>query len=1157
MPEGTLGRYLRSLREDHASGEAAVEVSGYGALQALLNSAGESLSPRVRAVVNPRNRGAGTPDGGLFTSDQFRREDRGGAPDRDKWPAQLPSRGAVEVKGLREDVEEIAAGEQVGRYLERYGQVLVTNYRDFLLVGQEEGGGVVPIERYVLAPDERAFWELAANGELAEGHAVPFEEFLTRVLAHGSPVRRSRDLAWFLASYARESLGRLDARPAEAETRALRTVRAALEEALGIGFEGPRGEHFFRSTLVQTLFYGVFSAWVLWSKKTPVGSSERFDWRLAAYTLNVPLIRALFEQLTMHTAMDALGLREVMDRTGELLNRVEREAFFEDFEEEGAVQYFYEPFLEAFDPELRQQLGVWYTPKEVVRYMVERVDRTLKEELEIESGLADEGVYVLDPCCGTGAYLVEVLSRVDRTLRESGEDALVAQDLKRAATDRVFGFEILPAPFVVAHLQLGLLLQNLGAPLSDESGERAGIYLTNALTGWEPSDGAKRTLPLAEFEEEREAADGIKREKKVLVVLGNPPYYPYSGVGVEEERALVGKYRTAERGPKPEGQGLNDLYVRFFRIAERQIAEETGRGVVCFVSNYGWLDGRSYPGMRERYLSTFDGVWIDRLNGDARKNGKVAPDGRPDPSIFSTEANREGIRVGTAIALLARKEQRHEGTREVSFRDFWGPNKREELLATLKDPGTGPAYERFEPEVELGHPFAPLETSPDYLKWPLLTELFPVSYPGIQPSRDGVVVDIDREKLVERMEAYFDPEVGNTEMTRISPVAMRSTRRFDATAARERLSKRGLLRDNFVRYCYRPYDPRWLYWEPETKLLDEKRPDYFPQVFEGNAWMSAAQQNRKLYDPPYFSTIHTSRHVIERGANLFPLYVRETDSLFADTDLSESARPNLAPRAREYLTGLGNVADAEDLFYHALAISHSIAYAEENAGALRQNWPRIPLPETSAELTASAALGKQLAALMNTEAPVPRVSASGLRPELRAMAQVSRFGEGSLDPSAGDLVVRAGWGYRSGSGAIMPGQGHAVERDYAPEELAAMESGAKELGVPLDELLAALGGTTYDVHLNDAAYWKNVPARVWEYTTGGYRVVKKWLSYREERVLGRSLRVEEAREVGRIVRRVAAMLLLGGALDANYRAITGIEAAGSDAPEGGRPWLTG
>ena len=171
-----------------------------------------------------------------------------------------------------------------------------------------------------------------------------------------------------------------------------------------------------------------------------------------------------------------MGLVEVLDRTGAALNRVEPETFFARFAEDQAVQYFYEPFLEAFDPELRKELGVWYTPPEIVQYMVSRVDTVLRQELGLADGLADTRVYVLDPCCGTGAYLVAVLQRIATTLREQGGDALLGDDLKRAAMERVFGFELLPAPFVVAHLQLGLLLQTLGAPLSDSTNERAGVY---------------------------------------------------------------------------------------------------------------------------------------------------------------------------------------------------------------------------------------------------------------------------------------------------------------------------------------------------------------------------------------------------------------------------------------------------------------------------------------------------------------------------------------------------------------------------------------------------------------------------------------------------------------------------------------------------------
>ena len=156
---------------------------------------------------------------------------------------------------------------------------------------------------------------------------------------------------------------------------------------------------------------------------------------------------------------------------------MDRSAFFARFNEGAAVPYFYEPFLAAFDPDLRKRLGVWYTPSEVVRYMVARVDRALRDDLGIADGLAAENVYVLDPCCGTGAYLAEVLRRIAANLSSRGLGALIGERVRQAATKRVFGFEIMPAPFVVAHLQIGLTMQDLDAPLANDGTERAGIYL--------------------------------------------------------------------------------------------------------------------------------------------------------------------------------------------------------------------------------------------------------------------------------------------------------------------------------------------------------------------------------------------------------------------------------------------------------------------------------------------------------------------------------------------------------------------------------------------------------------------------------------------------------------------------------------------------------
>lgn len=254
---------------------------------------------------------------------------------------------------------------------------------------------------------------------------------------------------------------------------------------------GDKGEHFFRSTFVQTLFYGVFSGWVLWCKDRPPTSKEQFRWQDTAWHLRVPIVQKLFYMMAEPAALRSLGLVEVMEWAASVLNRVDRASFFGAFEEGRAVQYFYEPFLEAFDPELQKELGVWYTPPEIVQYMVARIDRVLREELSLPDGLANPNVYVLDPCCGTGSYLVEVLRSIHRTLQERRGDALVGADVKAAALSRVFGFEILPAPFVVSHLQLGLLLQNLGVPLAEGKNERASVYLTNALTGWEPLDPEK------------------------------------------------------------------------------------------------------------------------------------------------------------------------------------------------------------------------------------------------------------------------------------------------------------------------------------------------------------------------------------------------------------------------------------------------------------------------------------------------------------------------------------------------------------------------------------------------------------------------------------------------------------------------------------------
>ena len=1109
-------RYLRSMGEVRRTGAGVAETSYYGALETLLNDLGSELSPRVRAVVTLRDEGAGLPDGGFFTADQL----AGGV--ADPVAHVLPSRGALEVKSPDEPVWRTAGGEQVARYARKYGQVLVTNYREFLLL-TVDAGGVRELERFELAADAAAFWAMTGQPRAtAAAHGDDLAEYLKRVLLWPAPIREPADLAWILASYAREARRRVEG----SHLGTLEQVRKALEAALGVDFRGERGDHFFQSTLVQTLFYGIFSAWVLWHREHR-DRTGRFDWRLAEWSLRVPMIRALFEHVATASRVEALGLTDVLGWASAALERVDRAAFFQRFEEQHAVQYFYEPFLEAFDPELRKEMGVWYTPPEVVRYMVERVDRALREELDIADGLADDRVVVLDPCCGTGAYLVEVLDRIGRTLRQRGEGALVGAALRRAASQRVFGFEILPAPFVVSHLQLGLLLHEEDR---DSEHRRVGVYLTNALTGWE-EEGEELALPMRELEEERDAAENVKRDERVLVVIGNPPYNGYAGMGMAEERGLVEPYRHTTRAPDPHGQGLNDLYVRFFRMAERRITEMTGRGVVCFISNYSWLDGLSFTGMRERFIGAFDRVWVDSLNGDKYRTGKLTPEGEPDPSIFSTERNREGIQVGTAVATLVRRDP-HEETREILFRDFWGRRKREELLVSLED--GSPPYATLEPAAELGFPFRPTTTGADYLAWPKLPELMPVFFPGVKTSRDEFVVDIDRQDLESRLQRYFDREVSDAELERTSPKAIGSTATFDGVATRKALMEHGYRAEAVIPYAYRPFDVRWLYWEPKADLLDRSRAEYVPHVSDRNPWLSATQRNRKPdFYAPQVTRVLADHHIVESNVGMFPLFLENTGANTIFDDPEQTKRPNLSGFAQEYLSA--RAAGPEDLFNHVLATLHAPDYATENAGALRQDWPRIPLPRSGEVLLAGVALGQELARLLDPARRTPGVSEGRVREELRALGVVARVGGGEL--AEADLALTAGWGHTGARGAVMPGRGQTLEREYTADERASLAAGALELGLSEGQAVALLGERTVDVYLNDSAYWSNVPARVWEYTLGGYPVIKKWLSYRERDVLGRDLKLDEVRYVTEVVRRVAAILLLGPALDAHYAAV--------------------
>jgi hypothetical protein len=687
-----------------------------------------------------------------------------------------------------------------------------------------------------------------------------------------------------------------------------------------------------------------------------------------------------------------------------------------------------------------------------------------------------------------------------------------------------------------------MLLHRLGAPFDDDSNERAGVYLTNALTGWEPPTEPKQHLLFTEMEEERDKAQAVKQHAPILVILGNPPYNGFAGAAMDEERDLVTAYRAVKKVAPPQGQGLNDLYVRFFRMAERRITEGVeGRGIVCFISNYSWLDGLSFTGMRERFLEAFDHIWIDCLNGDAYKTGKLTPDGDLDPSVFSTEHNREGIQIGTAVSVLCRSEGSANQT--VAFREYWGRKKRLNLLESLES--GKPEYSRVATVRELGLPFASGSGLAEYSRWPLLTDLMPRFLPAVKTSRDLDLVAIDAGRLEERMGKYFEAGISDTEMMQLTPSLMTTVGSFRATQVRSEMIRLGIDSGEYVSCAYRPFDTRVLYWNAKGSLLDRPRPELRESWRKATGFLVCRPHGERTREgSPFLIARGIPEHHYSRpAAACFPLLVEgQVGSLLQQGATNADWVTNASRPTLSYVEAVGLESSDSPLIdavtSHVFAIGHSQLYLGENAAALRQDWPRIPLPATADALLASAQLGRRVAALLDVESPVDSVSSGQIRFELRPIGSIATAADGGqIDPAAGDLAVIAGWGHAGKGGICMPGKGRLTERPYTDAELAGFREGLSDLGLTYDQLMACLGGTCVDVFLNERAYWRCVPARVWHYTIGGYQVMKKWLSYRERPLLGRDLTAEEARYVTEMARRIAALLLLEPALDENYAAV--------------------
>ena len=690
----------------------------------------------------------------------------------------------------------------------------------------------------------------------------------------------------------------------------------------------------FADLYAQTITYGLFAARVM-APEVPFTLTGA----VAQIPAKTPLLKAFFSQI------EGPGLKKVIEELVSLLATTNISKVLANFDratlQQDPLIHFYETFLAAYDPRLRERRGVYYTPAPVVSYLVRSVDLLLKQTFGKPAGLADEQVSILDPATGTGTFLNMVVREIHTSLTQTIAGTWHSY-VKDKLLSRIYGFELLMAPYIIAHLNLFLLLRDLSAPL--QRNQRLGIYLTNALAE------ASLLPEVPSFD--------------VMVIIGNPPYSGQSLNVSEWITRLIDDYKKVDGLPLGErnSKWLQDDYVKFIRFAQWRITE-TSCGIVAFITNNGYLDNPTFRGMRQSLMQTFDTIYLLNLHGSAKKKERD-PNGGPDENVFD-------IQQGVTIGLFVR-QQSNEGSREatVHYADLWG--KRDGKYVFLQTQTVNStAWERLKP-TSPWYLFVPQDQTlrAEYEQGWKVTDIFPLNSVGIVTARDRLTVQWNKEELLLVVRDFAALPV---EEAREKYKLGEDVRDWKVALAQEDLRSHGIDEKYLAPILYRPFDLRTTYYtgqdcgflcRPRRKVMRNMltQPNLglitIRRSRDSSAWRSAFVAETMIAGATAITSLDINY--------FFPLYLTANP-----TDLfDDGRRPNLSPafiKALEQALELpfmkgkqGTTFGPEDVFHYIYAVLHHPTYRARYAEFLKMDFPRIPLPLNSARFSTLCKIGEQL-----------------------------------------------------------------------------------------------------------------------------------------------------------------------------------------------------
>ena len=913
-------RYLRNIQDTQIHPQATPELSLLPHFHAFLETIAIEYfdRPNIAFTLEPRQ------------IDQI------GRPDIIALDGLL-SIGYIEAEAYGKDLNRLTghSREQNQRFIENLDNFILTNFLDFQLW---RDGQLLTMANITDEPE---------NVERL------LEQFLNAVPIQ---ITSPEELASYLARRTRELQTQI-ATTLSSEDSEIYRMFSAFKELL-ISTLTPDD---FADMYAQTLAYGLFAA------RCILPNATNFSRHTAARTL--PRSNPFLIQLFHHVDSPTLetNVTYILDDIETLLRNVPTEmlrtAFAAKNHLEDPVIHFYETFLAEYDPQRRVDRGVYYTPSQVISYIVRSVDSLLKTELNRPDGLADDNTLILDPATGTGGFLLTVLDHIKAYVTETYGTGEWTQYINAQLVKRIFGFELLVAPYTIAHLKLSLFLQAQGW----RADERLRIYLTNTL---EQPQEMQESLPFAEFiTDEANAALSVKRDEPLLVILGNPPYQRHSAnpSRIAGNLTFIGEliedYKLVDGEPLSEdtSKALQDDYVKFIRWAQWRI-DKNGEGIIGYIVNNNFLDGSTVRGMRQSLLEGFNTIYLLNLHGSSRKT-EAAPTAQRDENVFD-------ISQGVCIVLCV-KERDNPTQAQVYYADMWG--SREDKYNTLSETEIqSTEWCELQPTSPY-YLFVPQATgySAEYEEGCKITDIFQTSSIGIVTARDKLTIHGNPEKVRETVSDFVSL---SEDEARKKYNLRKDTRDWRVHLAQTDLRNHPDADQHVKPINYRPFDSRWTYYTGKSRGFHcMPRPAIMPHLGEENLALCVC---RVIAAPTWqhafiSDKITENRYISNKGSesgHVFPLYLYPNpEELGILTERSLNFKPTFLTAFSEALAlpqtapfNLPNGVSPEEILAYIYAVLYSPTYRQRYYEFLKYDFPRIPLPQDIDQFRTLAAFGQRL-----------------------------------------------------------------------------------------------------------------------------------------------------------------------------------------------------